>query len=56
MKEYVTIVHGSQTFYHKNNFGGNGNYTFFISGDIGLCVNQGTGFLAENVDARFLKP
>jgi hypothetical protein len=29
------------------NFSGNGNYTFFISGEIGLCVNQGTGFLAE---------
>jgi hypothetical protein len=31
----------------KINFGGNGNHTFFVSGEIGLCVNQGTGFLAE---------
>jgi hypothetical protein len=33
----------------KINFGGNGNHTFFVSGDIGLCVNHGTGFLAEKV-------
>jgi hypothetical protein len=51
MKEYVTIVHGSQTSYHKN-FGRNGNHTFFVSGYIGLCVNQGTGFLAEKVHAQ----
>jgi hypothetical protein len=36
----------------KINFGGNGNHTFFVSGDIGLCVNQGTGFLEEKVYAR----
>jgi hypothetical protein len=36
----------------KINFGGNGNHTFFVSGDIGLCVNQGTGFLAEKVHAH----
>jgi hypothetical protein len=35
----------------KINFGGNRNHTFFVSGDIGLCVNQGTGFLVENVHA-----
>jgi hypothetical protein len=31
--------------------GGNGNHTFFVSGDLGLCVNQRTGFLAEKVHA-----
>jgi hypothetical protein len=36
----------------KINFDGNGNHTFFVSDDIGLCVNQGTGFLAEKVHAR----
>jgi hypothetical protein len=35
----------------KINFGGNMNHTFFVSGDIGLCVNQGAGFLAEKVHA-----
>jgi hypothetical protein len=35
----------------KIHFGGNGNHTFFVSGDIGLCVNQGTGFLAKNIHA-----
>jgi hypothetical protein len=33
----------------KINFGGPGNHTFFVSDDIGLCVNQGIGFLAEKV-------
>jgi hypothetical protein len=37
----------SKRFIIKINFGGNGNHTFFGSSDIGLCVNQGTGFLAE---------
>jgi hypothetical protein len=31
----------------KINFDGNENHTFFVSDKIGLCVNQGTGFLAE---------
>jgi hypothetical protein len=33
----------------KINFGGNGNHIFFVSDDIGQCVNQETGFLAEKV-------
>jgi hypothetical protein len=36
----------------KINFGGNVNHTFFISGDIELCVNHRTGFLAEKVHAQ----
>jgi hypothetical protein len=35
----------------KIHFGGNGNHTFFVSGDIGMCINQGTGFLMEKVHA-----
>jgi hypothetical protein len=31
----------------KIHFGGNENHTIFVSGEIGLCVNQGTGFLAK---------
>jgi hypothetical protein len=37
----------------KITFVGNGNHTFFVFGDIGLCVNQGTGFLAEKINARY---
>jgi hypothetical protein len=36
----------------KINFGGNRNHIFLVSGDIELCVNQGTGFLVEKVHVR----
>jgi hypothetical protein len=36
----------------KINFGGNGNYIFFVSSDIGFSVNQGTRFLAEKVHSQ----
>jgi hypothetical protein len=39
-------------FFTKIHFGGNGNHTFFVSGKIGLCVNQGTEFLADMRHAR----
>jgi hypothetical protein len=53
MKEYITIVHSPKRLITKIHFGGNGNHTFFVSDDIGLCVNQGTGFLLEKIHARF---
>jgi hypothetical protein len=41
-KRLIIIIH----------FSGNGNHTFFVFGDIGLCVNKGTGYLAEKVHAH----
>jgi hypothetical protein len=42
----------SKRLFTKINFGRNGNHTFFVSGEIGLRVNHGTGFLAETGHVR----